>query len=128
MSSTLARDCAFKLVFQEMFSENFLLDDFFDENKATESDKEYALKVLQVIKENREALDDKLQNGLTKGLKLKDLYTLDHALLVMAIAQIDFLGEDKPLVINEAVRLSKKYSTDKSPSFINGVLSSLFRE
>ena len=127
MSSTLARDCAFKLVFQEMFSEDFLLNDFFDESMATEEDKEYALKVLEIIKQNRASLDEYLQNGLTKGLKLKDLYTLDHAILVMAIAQIEYLKEDKPLVINESVRLAKKYSTDKSPSFINGVLSSLFK-
>ncbi len=128
MSSTLARDCAFKLVFQEMFSDDFLLDDFFDENKSTQDDEQYALKVLETVKQNKSALDNKLQDGLAKGLLLKDLYTLDHAILIMAMAQIDYLGEDKPLVINEAVRLSKKYSTDKSPSFINGVLSSLFRE
>lgn len=128
MSSTLARDCAFKLVFQEMFSDDFLLDDFFDENKSTQDDEQYALKVLETVKQNKSTLDNKLQDGLTKGLLLKDLYTLDHAILIMAMAQIDYLGEDKPLVINEAVRLSKKYSTDKSPSFINGVLSSLFRE
>lgn len=128
MSSTLARDCAFKLVFQEMFSDDFLLNDFFDESKASEDDKNYALKVLEVVKQNRDFLDKKLQNGLSNGLQLKDLYTLDHALLVMSLAQVELLKEDKPLVINEAVRLSKKYSTDKSPSFINGVLSSLLKE
>ncbi len=128
MSSTLARDCAFKLVFQEMFSDDFLLNDFFDESKASEDDKNYALKVLEVVKQNRDFLDEKLQNGLSNGLRLKDLYTLDHALLVMSLAQVELLKEDKPLVINEAVRLSKKYSTDKSPSFINGVLSSLLKE
>lgn len=128
MSSTLARDCAFKLVFQEMFSDDFLLNDFFDESKASEEEEKYALEVLETIKKNKSALDERLENGLSKGLKIKDLYTLDHAILIMALAQIEFLGEDKGLVINEAVRLAKKYSTEKSPSFINGVLSSLLRE
>lgn len=128
MSSTLARDCAFKLVFQEMFSDDFLLNDFFDEYKASEDEEKYALNVLETIKKNKSALDERLENGLSRGLKIKDLYTLDHAILIMSLAQIEYLREDKGLVINEAVRLAKKYSTEKSPSFINGVLSSFFRE
>ncbi len=128
MSSTLARDCAFKLVFQEMFSDDFLLNDFFDEYKASEDEEKYALNVLETIKKNKSALDERLENGLSRGLKIKDLYTLDHAILIMSLAQIEYLCEDKGLVINEAVRLAKKYSTEKSPSFINGVLSSFFRE
>ena len=33
----------------------------------------------------------------------------------------------KNVVINEAVELSKKYSTDKSYSFVNGVLASVLK-
>jgi N utilization substance protein B len=32
------------------------------------------------------------------------------------------------IIINEAVEIAKKYSTDKSFSFINGVLASVLKE
>jgi len=32
------------------------------------------------------------------------------------------------VVINEAIEIAKKYSTDKSPAFVNGVLDSVLRK
>ena len=34
----------------------------------------------------------------------------------------------KEVVINEAVELAKKFSTDKSPKFINGVLADVVKD
>ena len=62
-----------------------------------------------------------------KGLTLNSIYKLDYAILLVAIASIDYLEESISLAINEAVELAKKYSTDKSPSFVNGVLSSIYK-
>ena len=46
--------------------------------------------------------------------------------LRLAIAEMLFGGENKPgVAINEAVELAKKYGTDESPAFINGVLAKL---
>ena len=50
---------------------------------------------------------------------------LDKAILDTAVDEISS-NEDIPtsVAINEAVRLAKKYGTDDSYSYINGVLSS----
>ena len=128
MSRTLARDCGFKLVFQNMFSREFVIDDFFSDVDLSQEEKDYSLAIFNAVKDNLEVLDNKLQDNLTKSLKLKDIYTLDHAILLVAMAQIDILHEDKGIAINEAVKLAKKYSSDKSPSFINGVLSSIYNK
>ena len=47
------------------------------------------------------------------------------AILVLAVYELKFAeGKIQPsIVINEAVELSKKYSTEKSYSFVNGVLA-----
>ena len=34
----------------------------------------------------------------------------------------------KPVAVDQAVELAKKYGTDDSPSFVNGVLAKLFQE
>jgi len=38
------------------------------------------------------------------------------------------MNESVGLAINEAVELAKKYSTDNSPKFVNGVLSSIYNK
>ncbi len=126
MSRTGARDVGFKLVFQYLFSKDFDLEDFLKECEIDDSEKEYSLSVLNAVKNNIDVLNEKLNNSLKNDLKLNDLYTLDHAILLVSMAQIDYLQEPKGIVINEAVRTAKKYSTDRSPSFINGVLSSIY--
>ena len=47
----------------------------------------------------------------------------------IAVYEILFLGDvpDK-VAVNEALEMSKIYSTDNSPSFINGILASVIRE
>ena len=48
---------------------------------------------------------------------------------MLAIYEIKFLKETpEKVIINEAVELSKKYSTDKSYSFINGVLAKVLKD
>ena len=54
---------------------------------------------------------------------------LDIAILEVAIAEINYLPEIPfDVTVNEAVDLTKKYSTEKSPSFVNGILVSINRD
>ena len=53
----------------------------------------------------------------------------DLAILRLALAEIYYIDEIPVSVsINEAVELAKKYGTEKSSKFINGVLGSAVRE
>lgn len=63
------------------------------------------------------------------GWTLERLSTIDR--LVMYIATAELLDVDGPpiaVVLNEAVELAKRYSSDDSGRFVNGVLSSVARE
>ena len=54
---------------------------------------------------------------------------IDLAILRVAAAEILFEEETPDSVAaNEAVELAKKYGTEKSPGFINGLLGSLVKE
>ena len=128
MSRSGARDYGFKLVFEYLFSQDFIIEDELEKESLEGEEKDYALSILNFLKENFNEVENKLSSFLRKPLTIKDIYTLDHAILLTSIIQIDYMKEDKALVINEAVRLAKKYSTDKSPSFINGILSSIYNK
>lgn len=113
----------------EDIDSDFLIDsDDTAENFLTEDEKDFAKSIFKIYEDNKTEIENKLQDNLKKGLKISDIYMLDRAIIYAALVQIDKLQEPAGLVINEAVRMAKKYSTDKSPKFINGVLASTYTE
>ena len=127
MSRILARDCGFKKVFQYLFNEESNDNLILEEHKLSEEEKNFSDKVFLCVKDNLESINEKLNSNLKNNLTIKDIYKLDYAILLVAIASIDYLNEPVALIINECVELAKKYSTEKSPSFVNGVLSSIYK-
>ena len=54
---------------------------------------------------------------------------LDKILLRMGICEIFFIDDVPPKAsISEMVEISKVYSTEESPSFINGILDSVYKD
>jgi N utilization substance protein B len=65
---------------------------------------------------------------LLEGWTLERLPTIDRIVLRMSVFEINHRTETPtPVVINEAVELAKKFSTEDSGRFINGVLSKATR-
>jgi len=61
---------------------------------------------------------------LLEGWTLDRLPTIDRIVLRMSVFEMRHRSETpRPVVINEAVELAKKFSTEDSGRFINGVLS-----
>lgn len=72
---------------------------------------------------------DKRLVDLSVGWELQRQPAVDRNILRMAIYEILYLDYIPSSVsINEAVELAKKFSTDESGKFINGVLGTLVRE
>ena len=128
MSRILSRDCGFKMVYQYLFSSSSNPEDILNEYDLGEEDKSFALSIFKSATENFDEIQNKISESLKNNLKISDLYKLDLAILISSIAQIDYLSESVSLVINEAVECAKKYSTDNSPKFINGFLSSVYNK
>lgn len=75
-----------------------------------------------------EPIDENLSK-LSVGWELQRQPAVDRNILRMAIFEIMYLDYIPASVsINEAVELAKKYSTDESGKFINGVLGALTRQ
>lgn len=91
-------------------------------------DIKYVVRVLNGIEENKNVLDEQIEKYLRKW-KLNRLSKVDVAIL--RICTYEFLYEDdipEKVSINEAIELAKKYSSDKSASFINGVLGNMIKD
>jgi N utilization substance protein B len=62
---------------------------------------------------------------LLEGWTIERLPTIDRLLLRMSTFELMHRDTPPAVVINEAVELAKKFSTDDSPRFVNGVLASV---
>ena len=84
---------------------------------------EYINKISQTFKDKKDDIDNIIKE-LAFGWDLDRLFKIDKDILRIAIAELVFV-KDAPhkVVIDEALELAKKYSTDDSPSFINGILA-----
>lgn len=86
---------------------------------------EYAVEVL-VSAEDHQAEANELISRYAIDWPLERIALVDR--LVMTLAVGEMLMDDSPpraVILDEAVELAKVYSTDGSPSFVNGVLSSI---
>ncbi len=88
----------------------------------------YIDRMLTIFEENLPKIDE-LISANCRGWKLSRLSRIDLSILRVAAAEIYYLTEYSYKVsINEAVEMAKKYSEDKSPAFINGVLGAMIEQ
>lgn len=73
---------------------------------------------------------DKLVSAYAKNWTVARMSAVDRAILRMATYEIVFSQEKTPIpaIIDEAIELAKKFSTDNSGKFINGLLDQLKKE
>lgn len=72
---------------------------------------------------------DRLIAKASLGWPLARMPRVDLSILRMAVAEAHYLKKTPyEVVIDEALELSKEYSTHASPRFVNGVLVAIFRE
>ncbi len=87
--------------------------------------KTYAKTVIQNIIDHCEDIDNDIEE-CSIGWEINRMVSIDLSILRMAVSEL-YYSENVPVkvIIDEAVELAKKYSTDDSSSFINGVLGKI---
>lgn len=119
-----SREIAFKIIFEGLFNDNPFNDEILDELK--EKDRLFCEEILSQYFLHKEELADKVKKYLI-GYELNRVYKVDLALMYEAITEIEYINTPAPVAINEVVELAKEYSTENSPKFLNGILSSYIK-
>ncbi len=114
----------FQMDIQNVFDKE-IGKDLLDEVVDNDREFQYANKMLGIIAEKKEVLDKAIEDNL-KSWGIDRISKIDLSILRVAIGEIIYV-EDIPVSvsINEAIELAKKYGTDNSANFINGVLGVL---
>jgi N utilization substance protein B len=88
-----------------------------------------ALELVQGVAVHRERIDELLARLVAPKWSLDRLAAVDRS--IMRLGSYELLAAPErsaALVINEAVLLARRFGTDDSPRFVNGVLSSVASE
>lgn len=131
MSRKSARDVAFKIVFGYLFNKELNFDTFVKEtveSELSEEDLSFVKKIYNGVVDQYPQLSETISSNL-KDYKLERIYKVDLAILLVAVYELKNTPETTAsIVANEAVELAKKYSTEKSPAFINGILATIIKD
>lgn len=125
-----SREYVFKLVFEYTFygAENeSTLEFFLADADLTDEDKAYIRECYDGVTANVERLKAKLASKLER-FSVDRLYRPDMTVLLIALYELERADTPAKVIVNEAVDLAKKYGTEKSGSFVNGVLAKFVRE
>lgn len=120
-----ARVGAFKLIFETLFkdAEEETLNEVISPLKK-EADIKFCEDIFSAYTKHRKELESEVSAHL-KNFDISRVYRIDLALIYLALTEIKYLSTPKAVAMNEAIEISKKYSTSDSKRFINGVLSAI---
>lgn len=93
-----------------------------EENEEGYSD--FISSILVDISNNENVYKGKIEQYLNKW-SFDRLNLVDQAIMLVALSELQLNLNDKAVVINEALQLSKKYSDPDNYRYINGVLDRL---
>ena len=90
--------------------------------------KEYIVKITNAFKAHKNEIDEQIKK-FAFGWDINRLVKMDKDILRIAICELLYV-QDAPLkvIIDEALELAKKYSTDDSAAFVNGILGKVVIE
>jgi N utilization substance protein B len=119
-----SREFAMQMLFQwDMSKQDFakLEGKFWKSAKAADTTRAFAEKLFEGAAKDVAVLDA-LIVGHSDNWRFERMAAIDRAILRLAIHELR-AGETPPkVVLNEAVDLAKKYSSEESGAFVNGIV------
>ena len=82
--------------------------------------------LLEGIVESQNTIDELLEKNMDRALS--DLDPIERNVLRLAIYELLNNNLDKPIVINESIRLTKKYGTAYGYKYVNALLDKIIKE
>ena len=126
-----AREAAVQYLYQrEMQGDQSdqALEEFYEMRGLSPSGKRFCDELLQGWMQHREEIDDVIAKN-ARNFEFNRLSAVDRNVLRIACHEILFRSDiPAPVAINEAIEIAKKYSTEDSGKFVNGVLDNIRKQ
>ena len=125
-----ARELALQMLFQHDMAGNepdMIIATFEDLQKSKPNTREFAVKIFRGTVDHIAEIDDMIQ-AQAENWRLSRMAVVDRNIIRMSV--YEFLHEtDTPklVIIDEAIEIAKKFGTQKSSQFINGILDGILK-
>ena len=120
-----ARESTLQILFQLEFDDSELeksFESFWRERKASKEIKEYSRWLVEGIESHRERIDRLIQS-VSENWRITRMAIVDRNVLRIAVFELLYEENIAPaIVINEAIEITKKYSSEEAATFVNGIL------
>ncbi len=129
MKRRRAREYALQVLFQLDVTNNEFTDEvlknFWKNIKEDDDVKEFANDIVIGTRENIDSID-KIIKKTAEHWAINRIAVVDRNILRAATYELLYRSDIPPsVVMNEAIEISKKFSTEDSASFINGILDKI---
>jgi N utilization substance protein B len=126
---TKAREFAMQMLFQwDMSQQDFakLEAKFWKSAKAANKTRAFANELFEGAAKEVSTLDEMIAKHC-EHWRFERLAAIDRAILRLTIHEMSVAETPAKVVLNEAVELAKKFSSEESGAFVNGVLDSVHK-
>jgi transcription antitermination factor NusB len=123
------RECLVQAIYQFIFQStpsHFLIEQFLNENSSKNINYEYFKERLEHIYAQSDSLKKITRNA--KNLKEESIEMIDEAIIWLGIVEIKADNLPQAVVMDECIRLAKKFSNPNSFKFINAKLDGWLKE
>ena len=126
---TLARETLFKIIYSSQFNggefDEELKRSLYKSAELTDDDISYCERVLSLIAQHGDNLKTVIDEHSTTFPE-KRIFPADRSILMISLAEILYIDDIPDKVsMNEAANIASKYSSEKSATFITGILSAV---
>ena len=126
-----AREAAFQVIFARILGGDCpqsARNAIYKKANLNEEEKAFADRLISVVEAHTEEFSQKLSETVVRYADYR-IYPADKAVLLLALAEIEYFEDIPPVVsVNEAAGLARKYSTENSADFVNGVLGGIINQ
>ena len=121
------REYLIQAIFQMLFDDQKatkIIKQFKEEHKTKKVDFEMFTASIKSVEKNKEKIEASMESLSIKNTSVE---LIDKSILYFAINEMLFGELDKPIIIDESLRLSKKFSSPESYKFINASLDKFLK-
>lgn len=126
-----SRESTLQILFQLEFDDSDpddVINQFWKGKKASREIKDYSSYLIRGIISHQDSVDRIIQS-VSDHWRLSRMPIVDRNILRMAAFELFYEeGLAPAIVINEAIEVAKKFSSDQAAQFINGILDALRRQ
>ena len=130
MSQRKTRELALQMLFQREMADQTADETeqlFWNDREAADDIRRKAVRLFRTAVDNCDDIDMAIERA-AHNWRLSRLGSVDRNLLRLAVAEMLYHETPPAVVINEAIAVAKRFGSEKSSDFVNGVLDSVRAE